>query len=119
MFCEADAFLNELHKLFERNKKAGSVWITMKRSSLRPTPRADRKAPGAKGGKGGKQQQQAAAAGGGDGLKCLIRATDGKRKISTALGGAELAKFQASYALILRAHMDALKRREKPKKKEK
>eukprot|EP00775_Hariotina_reticulata_P002581 gene2581-2883_t len=52
--------------------------------------------------------------------KCLIRATDGKRKISTAVEASDFMKFQASYALILRAHMDSLKKREKTKvKKEK
>jgi signal recognition particle subunit SRP14 len=47
----------------------------------------------------------------------LIRATDGKRKISTAVSAGDYVKFQASYGLILRAHMDALKKREKTKAK--
>jgi signal recognition particle subunit SRP14 len=99
--CDADAFLNELHKLFERNKAAGSVWITMKRSDQRPRLRARAKA--------GAPPPVTE-------LRCLLRATDGKRKISTSLGAAEYAKFQASYALILRAQMDALKKRGKAKK---
>lgn len=33
---------------------------------------------------------------------CLVRATDGKRKISTLLRSRELAKFQDAYATILR-----------------
>lgn len=49
--------------------------------------------------------------------RCLIRATDGKRKISTAVSAGDYVKFQASYGLILRAHMDALKKREKTKAK--
>jgi signal recognition particle subunit SRP14 len=49
--------------------------------------------------------------------RCLIRATDGKRKISAAVSAADYPKFQASYGLILRAQMDALKKREKSKAK--
>ena len=29
---EIDRFLTELHKLYERNKTKGTVWVTMKRS---------------------------------------------------------------------------------------
>lgn len=96
MLCEADTFLNELHKLFERKKKGGTVWVTMKRTNQKP-----RKS---------KKQQTAD-------YVCLIRATDGKRKISTAVSPSEYLKFQASYGLILRAQMDALKKREKVKTK--
>jgi len=45
MYLEADAFLNELHKLFERKKKSGTVWITMKRSNQRPLKPSQKKAP--------------------------------------------------------------------------
>jgi signal recognition particle subunit SRP14 len=96
MFCEADTFLNELHKLFERKKKGGTVWVTMKRTNMKPR-------------NGKKQYTQE--------YKCLIRATDGKKKISTAVSPSEYLKFQASYGLILRAQMDALKKREKVKSK--
>lgn len=101
MYCEADTFLNELHKLFERKKKGGSIWITMKRSNQKPL-------------KSKKQKEQAAAA---PEYKCLIRATDGKKKISTAVSSNDYMKFQSSYALILRARIDALKKREKAKPK--
>lgn len=49
--------------------------------------------------------------------RCLVRATDGKRKISAALSPEQCSRFQASYALILRARMDSLKKREKVKVK--
>lgn len=101
MYCEADTFLNELHKLFERKQKGGSIWITMKRSNQKPL-------------KSKKQQGKEPAA---QEYKCLIRATDGKKKISTAVSASEYMKFQSSYALILRAHIDALKKREKAKPK--
>jgi len=118
MYLEADAFLNELHKLFERKKKSGTVWITMKRSNQRPLKPSQKKAP--KKQKKGSAAAAAAAAPEPPEYKCLIRATDGKRKISTAVAASDFMKFQASYALILRAHMDSLKKREKTKiKKEK
>lgn len=101
MYCEADTFLNELHKLFERKKKGGSIWITMKRSNQKPL-------------RSKKQQGKEAAA---EEYKCLIRATDGKKKISTTVSAAEYLKFQSSYALIMRAHIDGLKKREKAKSK--
>ncbi|KAI8463899.1 MAG: signal recognition particle, SRP9/SRP14 subunit [Monoraphidium minutum] len=97
VLLEPDPFLNELNKLFERSKGKGTVFVTMKRSSLKPR-------------KGKAVVAEADH-------RCLIRATDGKRKISTALSAEQHVKFQASYALILRAHMDSLKKREKIKVK--
>ncbi len=35
-------------------------------------------------------------------LKCLVRATDGKRKLSTVVVGKDLARFQDSYSTILK-----------------
>lgn len=113
MYCEADTFLNELHKLFERKKKSGSIWITMKRSNQKPL----KKNEGRKQKKGKKGSSSTPAAAPTAEYKCLIRATDGKRKISTTVSASEFMKFQSSYALILRAHMDALKKREKTKPK--
>ncbi|KAF3325682.1 signal recognition particle protein-like isoform X2 [Carex littledalei] len=49
--------------------------------------------------------------------KCLVRATDGKKTISTLISAKDQLKFQASYATVLRAHMDALKKRERKDKK--
>jgi signal recognition particle subunit SRP14 len=117
MYCEsADTFLNELHKLFERKKKSGSIWITMKRSNQKPVRKE-----GAGSSKKKQQKKKGStpppAAPAEEDYKCLIRATDGKRKISTAVAAGEIVKFQASYALILRAHMDSLKKREKVKPK--
>lgn len=34
--------------------------------------------------------------------KCLVRATDGKRKLSTLVVGKDLARFQDSYTTILK-----------------
>ena len=34
--------------------------------------------------------------------KCLVRATDGKRRLSTVVAGKEAAKFHDSYTTIVR-----------------
>ncbi|GAQ88874.1 signal recognition particle 14kDa family protein [Klebsormidium nitens] len=108
VFLEPDPFLNELNKLYERNKSstgpARTVWITCKRSALQ----------------GPKKKGAPAAAGDAPAeadYKCLIRATDGKKKISTAVSVKEVARFQTAYATVLKAHMDALKKKEKRDKK--
>ena len=35
-------------------------------------------------------------------FKCLVRASDGKRKVSTVLAGKDLSRFQDSYQTILK-----------------
>jgi|Transcript_7557 signal recognition particle subunit SRP14 len=89
-----DEFLNELHKLYTQNKEKGSVYVTMKRSAMKPKTKRFANMP---------EEDHV----------CLIRATDGKRKFSTTLGDGDNAKFQASYHTILKAHMDALKKKDK------
>ncbi|CAI5534379.1 unnamed protein product [Closterium sp. Naga37s-1] len=108
MLLEPDPFLNELTKLYERHKGAGTVWVTLKRSNLRKKPKGGEKA----GGDDAEEDESSAAE-----YRCVVRATDGKRKISTLLGPREHAKFQAAYALVLKAHMDSLKRKEKRERK--
>ncbi|CAI6004524.1 unnamed protein product [Closterium sp. NIES-64] len=108
MLLEPDPFLNELTKLYERHKGAGTVWVTLKRSNLRKKPKGGEKA----GGDDVEEDESSAAE-----YRCVVRATDGKRKISTLLGPREHAKFQAAYALVLKAHMDSLKRKEKRERK--
>ncbi|KAK6118635.1 hypothetical protein DH2020_047627 [Rehmannia glutinosa] len=49
--------------------------------------------------------------------KCLIRATDGKKTISTMVGPKDHQRFQSSYATILKARMTALKKRERKDKR--
>ncbi|KAL3132715.1 RNA-binding signal recognition particle subunit srp14 [Trebouxia sp. C0010 RCD-2024] len=93
---QPDPFLNELGKLFERNKASGSLFITMKRTNMKP--------------RNSKKVDTAAE------YTCLVRATDGKKKIATEIGVKEQGRFQTSYATILKAHMDALKRKERTKR---
>lgn len=110
MFLETDPFLNELSKLFKRHEKSGTVWVTLKRSNQRPTPR---QRPPSKKQASKKKKLPPAKASSTAEYCCLVRATDGKRKISTTVSTVDYAKFQASYSLILKAHMDALKKRQK------
>ncbi|KAG4979168.1 hypothetical protein JHK82_032416 [Glycine max] len=159
VLLQLDPFLNELTSMFERSTKLGSVWVTLKRSSLKSKV----------------QRNKLATAGEAIEYRCLIRATDGKKTISTsvgmslnpdycfntgagfenlawgiAIGGEKVMfgygglflsglgskaylllvtqfdaevgpkdhqRFQASYATILKAHMTALKKRERKDKK--
>eukprot|EP00241_Pyramimonas_parkeae_P008989 CAMPEP_0114261076 /NCGR_PEP_ID=MMETSP0058-20121206/20896_1 /TAXON_ID=36894 /ORGANISM="Pyramimonas parkeae, CCMP726" /LENGTH=91 /DNA_ID=CAMNT_0001376491 /DNA_START=297 /DNA_END=572 /DNA_ORIENTATION=+ len=55
----------------------------------------------------------------GDDYQCLIRATDGKKTISTTVASKDHMRFQAAYSVLLKAHMDALKKRERDKKNRK
>ncbi|KAL9431881.1 hypothetical protein AB3S75_026977 [Citrus x aurantiifolia] len=98
---QPDPFLNELTSMFERNRDKGSVWVTFKRSSM----------------KSKSQKNKMATAGEPVEYRCLIRATDGKKKISTTVGAKDHQRFQASYATLLKAHMAALKKRERKDKK--
>ncbi|WCJ29828.1 Signal recognition particle 14 kDa protein [Euphorbia peplus] len=96
-----DPFLNELTSMFERSTEKGSVWVTLKRSSLKSKV----------------QKNKMTTAGESIDYRCLIRATDGKKTISTSVGARDHQRFQASYATILKAHMTALKKRERKDRK--
>ncbi|KAL6751295.1 signal recognition particle, SRP9/SRP14 subunit [Haematococcus lacustris] len=96
-----DTFLNELHKLFERSKGAGTIFVTVKRSHMKP-----RKT---------KNPEPIPE----EAYKCLVRASDGKKHVSTNVSGAAHAKFAASMNVIMKAHMDALKKKAKPPKADK
>jgi signal recognition particle subunit SRP14 len=94
-------FLTELGKLYERNKAKGSVWITMKSSNNKPRTKSGRVYP----------QED---------YKCLIRAVAGKKEkkkvIATLVGADRMAKFQQAMIVIMKANMDALKKKEKTRK---
>eukprot|EP00899_Mesostigma_viride_P018992 jgi/Mesvir1/27094/Mv20779-RA.1 len=116
---EPDPFLNELTKLFEKTKTTGTVFLTMKRSSCKHPTRKNMGETGKSGGgKGGKSDHHHHVSH--DDQKCLVRATDGKkRKISTTITAKEVVRFQMAYATLLKAHMDALKKRDKKQAKKK
>ncbi|CAD6259550.1 unnamed protein product [Miscanthus lutarioriparius] len=98
---QPDRFLSELTSMYERSTEKGSVWVTMKRSTLKSKAQLQKME------KKGQEVEH----------RCLIRASDGKKSISTSVSLKEYAKFQASYATVLKAHMHALKKRERKDKK--
>lgn len=104
VLLELDPFLNELTKLYENTKKSGTVWVTLKRSTLQRQKK--RKKP----------EETPAQAAEAPEFRCLVRATDGKKKISCSLTAKDHQRFQTSYATVLKAHMDSLKKKEKNKK---
>ncbi|KAK9827018.1 hypothetical protein WJX74_003719 [Apatococcus lobatus] len=89
----ADPFLNELNKLFDKGKGKDAIYITLKRTNLKPR-KSRKEHPKAK-------------------YLSLVRAQGGKKKISVQLEESSQARFSDSFGTILRAHMDSLKKREK------
>ncbi|KAK2532216.1 hypothetical protein Q9233_005232 [Columba guinea] len=97
-------FLTELTRLFQKCRTSGSVFITLKKydGRTKPAPR-----------KGHVESFEPAD------NKCLLRATDGKKKISTVVSSKEVNKFQMAYSNLLRANMDGLKKKDKKSKNKK
>uniref|UniRef100_F7EN99 Signal recognition particle 14 kDa protein n=1 Tax=Rattus norvegicus TaxID=10116 RepID=F7EN99_RAT len=93
VLLESEQFLTELTRLFQKCRSSGSVFITLKKydGRTKPIPR-----------KSSVEGLEPAE------NKCLLRATDGKRKISTV-----------AYSNLLRANMDGLKKRDKKNKSKK
>ncbi|XP_064182262.1 signal recognition particle 14 kDa protein isoform X1 [Anguilla rostrata] len=79
VLLENDSFLTELTRLFQKCRTTGSVYITLKKydGRTKPTPR-----------KGNPETFEPVD------NKCLIRASDGKKKISTVVSSKEVNKFQ-------------------------
>ncbi|KAA8517317.1 hypothetical protein F0562_017610 [Nyssa sinensis] len=101
VLLQLDPFLSELTSMFERSTEKGSVWVTLKRSTLKSKVK----------------RNKMKTAGEAIEYRCLVRATDGKKTISTSVGAKDHQRFQASYATILKAHMTALKKRERKDKR--
>ncbi|XP_077905971.1 signal recognition particle 14 kDa protein isoform X2 [Ictidomys tridecemlineatus] len=83
VLLESEQFLTELTRLFQKCRLSGSVYITLKKydGRTKPTPR--------KGSVEGVEPSD---------NKCLLRATDGKKKISTVVSSKEVNKFQMGLA---------------------
>ncbi|AWP16665.1 Signal recognition particle 14 [Scophthalmus maximus] len=79
VLLENDSFLTELTRLFQKCRTSGSVVITLKKydGRTKPVPR-----------KGHTETFEPAD------NKCLIRASEGKKKISTVVSTKEVIKFQ-------------------------
>ncbi|NXR98972.1 SRP14 protein, partial [Oxylabes madagascariensis] len=99
-------FLTELTRLFQKCRTSGSVFITLKKydGRTKPVPR-----------KGHVESFEPAD------NKCLLRATDGKKKISTVVSdNFQVRKISGSaYSNLLRANMDGLKKKDKKSKAKK
>ncbi|XP_045692524.1 signal recognition particle 14 kDa protein-like [Phyllostomus hastatus] len=103
VLLERKQFLTELTRLFQKCRWWGSVFITLKKydGRTKPIPR--------KGFVEGFEPSD----------KRLLRATDGKKKISAVVSSQEVSKFQMAYSDLLRANMDGLRRRDKKSKSKK
>ncbi|KAG8965154.1 hypothetical protein FRC05_003366 [Tulasnella sp. 425] len=97
-----ETFLERLKGLFEGTKSQGTVWLTQKRYAYDPN-----------GGAVPVSQNDEVE------YKCLLRATDGHAKFETLISSAELGKFHAVYAALLKASMTTLRKRDKKKEKQK
>ncbi|CAH2058153.1 unnamed protein product [Thlaspi arvense] len=113
VLLQLDPFLNELTSMFEKSKEKGSVWVTLKRyvSFIEVILLVSATL------KSKLQKRKLSSAGETMEYRCLIRATDAKKTISTSVGAKDHQRFQASYATILKAHMTALKKRERKDRK--
>ncbi|KAF7302829.1 Signal recognition particle, SRP9/SRP14 subunit [Mycena kentingensis (nom. inval.)] len=102
-----DSFLQRLQEMFESSKEHGSVWLTHKRLTREDEDVA---------------MQHESTEDGTDEREypCLIRATDGEKKVSTRVTSSELAKFHAAYGALLKATVTpSLRKRDKKKEKQK
>nr|CAB3266569.1 signal recognition particle 14 kDa protein-like [Phallusia mammillata] len=107
VLLENDAFLTELTTLYQKCRTSGTVYVTMKKydGRTKPKPRPNTKS---------KQRSQPQAPI--EGL-CLIRATNGKKKLSTVVNAKDINRFQMAYTSVLRANLDGLKKTWKEKVK--
>ncbi|KAL0377045.1 UNVERIFIED_CONTAM: Signal recognition particle protein [Sesamum calycinum] len=78
---QPDPFLNELTNMFERTTEKGSVWVTLKHSSDKSKV----------------QRNKMKTAGEKIEYRCLIRATDGKKTISTMVKCISLNDYEVLF----------------------
>jgi len=122
VLLENDQFLSEMTKMYERNREKGSVWTTMKSSLCLNRPQRRKRATE----KDEEEEEEEEDKKGDDdegndnpARCCLVRCTDGKRKISTRVYANKAEKFAAAFTLVQKASMDGLKEKEKKKKTKK
>ncbi|KAJ5067911.1 signal recognition particle 14 kd protein [Anaeramoeba ignava] len=101
MLLKYQEFLRQLAILFQKNQKKGSVFITFKRTNG--------VAPHKKKNENKKNETHE--------YFCLIRATDGEKKISTHIHQRDIVSFQISYAGLIKENMSSLKKKIKNKNK--
>eukprot|EP00188_Purpureofilum_apyrenoidigerum_P000687 Plantae.Rhodophyta-Purpureofilum_apyrenoidigerum.ctg13197.p3 GENE.Plantae.Rhodophyta-Purpureofilum_apyrenoidigerum.ctg13197~~Plantae.Rhodophyta-Purpureofilum_apyrenoidigerum.ctg13197.p3 ORF type:complete len:105 (+),score=25.43 Plantae.Rhodophyta-Purpureofilum_apyrenoidigerum.ctg13197:159-473(+) len=96
---EREAFFTELSKLYANRKASGSVWVTMKRTSK-------------------KIREERGATDGVNSARCLVRATDGKKKkISCVVDAKDLERFQHRLMATVKVHTDGMQKRNRNRKK--
>ncbi|XP_057304049.1 signal recognition particle 14 kDa protein-like [Hydractinia symbiolongicarpus] len=107
VLLDNDGFLTQLTALFNKSKTQGTVYVTMKQyhGETKPKPRNLKTSdpnPHATGEP-----------------RCLFRATNGKKKLSTIVMHKDVNKFQLAYASLLKTNIDSLKKRDRKSKKNK
>ena len=112
VLLENDAFLTELTLLYHKCRTSGTVHVTMKKYDGRKKPKPKPRKGKNKKPENMKMPPQPPA----DGL-CLIRASNGKKKISTVVVAKDINRFQMAYTSVLRANLDGLKKHGKKKPK--
>ncbi|KAN0026151.1 hypothetical protein ACTFIV_007135 [Dictyostelium citrinum] len=96
MYLDNDAFLSALNKLYQSTSKKGTVWVTMKKYVDSDSNFSLKKADRIK-----KSEEEE--------NKCLVRATNGKKKISTIVLAKDKSMFEKSYKNVLLINLDNLK----------
>ncbi len=123
VLLENDQFLSEMTKMYQRNREKGSVWTTMKSSLCLNRPQRRKRATEKDDDEEGEEEEDKKGDDdeGNDNPArcCLVRCTDGKRKISTRVYANKAEKFAAAFTLVQKASMDGLKEKEKKKKTKK
>eukprot|EP00700_Malawimonas_jakobiformis_P000831 EC719606.1.p1 GENE.EC719606.1~~EC719606.1.p1 ORF type:complete len:96 (+),score=2.87 EC719606.1:79-366(+) len=87
---DPETFLTQLTKLYVTSRDKHSVWVTMKRHTVKGT----------------------------DDVRCLFRATDGKKaKLSTLVSTKEAVRFQIQLTAVFKTAFSSLKKKEKKRAK--
>ncbi|ELW72819.1 signal recognition particle 14 kDa protein [Tupaia chinensis] len=104
VLLESEQFPTELTRLFQKRWLLSSAYVTLKKYDDQ-TKRIRKKGTV----EGFEPSDN----------KCLLKATDGKKKINTVMSSKEVNKFQMVYSNLLTANMDGLKKREEKSKSKK
>lgn len=114
VILDNDGFLSGLTKLFQQTRNSGSVFLTMKKyNGQTKQPRGGFKKRRTEKGKEHKKHIAKASSPEPEENLCLLRATNGKKKLSTVVSTKEVTRFQLAYANLLKGNLDGLKKRDK------
>uniref|UniRef100_A0A8C9M041 Signal recognition particle 14 kDa protein n=1 Tax=Piliocolobus tephrosceles TaxID=591936 RepID=A0A8C9M041_9PRIM len=95
VWLQSEQFLTHLTRLFRKCRTSGSVYTTLKKydGRTKPVPK--------KGSAEGCESSD---------NKCLLRASEGKKQMSTVVNSKEVNTFQLAYSNLPRGNMDGLRR---------